>query len=74
MTLSLSALDIKLAHVVNEKDSFHRAAKGMITGLPMGRITKPIVPMVLIPIAVFLLCTYVPDLVLILPRLFMKGV
>ncbi|HOX12470.1 MAG TPA: TRAP transporter large permease [Spirochaetales bacterium] len=45
-----------------------------ITGLPMGRITKPILPMVLILIAVFFLCTYAPDLVLALPRLFMKSV
>ncbi len=45
-----------------------------ITGLPMGRITKPILPMVLILIGVFFLCTYVPDLVLALPRLFMKSV
>lgn len=40
-----------------------------ITGLPMGRITKPIIPMVLILIAAFFLCMYVPDLVLMLPRL-----
>ncbi|NLJ45438.1 MAG: TRAP transporter large permease [Treponema sp.] len=45
-----------------------------ITGLPMGRITKPILPMVLILIGVFFVCTYVPDLVLALPRLFMKSV
>jgi C4-dicarboxylate transporter DctM subunit len=45
-----------------------------ITGLPMGRITKPILPMVLILIGVFFLCMYVPDLVLALPRLFMKSV
>ena len=44
-----------------------------ITGLPMGRITKPIVPMILILIGVFLLCVYVPDLVLILPRMLMKS-
>jgi len=40
-----------------------------ITGLPMGRITKPIIPMVFILIAVFLLITYVPQLVLFLPGL-----
>lgn len=40
-----------------------------ITGLPMGRITKPIIPMVLILMAVFLLITYVPQLVLFLPGL-----
>jgi C4-dicarboxylate transporter DctM subunit len=45
-----------------------------ITGLPMGRITRPIVPMILILIGVFLLCVYVPDLVLILPKLVMKSV
>ncbi len=45
-----------------------------ITGLPMGRITRPIIPMVLILIAVFFLCMFVPDLVLILPRLFNMGV
>ncbi len=38
-----------------------------ITGLPMGKITKPIIPMVLILIAVFLLITYVPGLVMLLP-------
>lgn len=42
-----------------------------ITGLPMGRITKPIIPMVLILMAVFLLITYLPQLVLVLPQLFM---
>lgn len=40
-----------------------------ITGLPMGRITKPIIPMVIILMAVFLLITYVPQLVLFLPGL-----
>jgi C4-dicarboxylate transporter DctM subunit len=40
-----------------------------ITGLPMGRITKPIIPMVLILIAVFLLIIYVPQLVMFLPSL-----
>ena len=45
-----------------------------ITGLPMGRISRPIIPMVFILIATFLLCMYVPDLVLVLPRLFMKTV
>ena len=38
-----------------------------ITGLPMGKITKPIIPMVLILVAVFLLITYVPGLVMLLP-------
>jgi len=45
-----------------------------ITGLPMGRITRPIVPMILILIGVFLACVYVPDLVLALPRIFTKSV
>ena len=45
-----------------------------ITGLSMEEISKPIVPMVLILVAVLLLCTYVPSLVLVLPRLFMAGV
>lgn len=45
-----------------------------VTGLPMGRITKPILPMVLILIGAFFLCTYFPELVLALPRLFMKSV
>ncbi|HEY9053786.1 MAG TPA: TRAP transporter large permease [Rectinemataceae bacterium] len=40
-----------------------------ITGLPMGRITKPIIPMVLILILVFLLIIYVPNLVMFLPSL-----
>jgi len=42
-----------------------------ITGLPIGRITKPIIPMVLILMAVFFLITYLPQLVLFLPQLFM---
>lgn len=45
-----------------------------VTGLPMGRITKPILPMVLILIGAFFLCMYFPELVLALPRLFMKSV
>ncbi len=40
-----------------------------ITGLPMGKITKPIIPMVLILCGVFLLITYVPQLVMLLPNL-----
>ncbi|MEW6548460.1 MAG: TRAP transporter large permease [Spirochaetota bacterium] len=40
-----------------------------ITGLPMGRITKPIIPMVLILVLVFLLIIYVPQLVMFLPSL-----
>lgn len=40
-----------------------------ITGLPMGKITKPIIPMVLILIAVFLIITFVPQLVLLIPGL-----
>ncbi|MCX7026782.1 MAG: TRAP transporter large permease [Spirochaetes bacterium] len=38
-----------------------------ITGLPMGRITKPILPMVFILIVVFLLITFVPQLVMLIP-------
>ena len=45
-----------------------------ITGLSMEEVSKPILPMVLILVAVLLLCTYVPSLVLMLPRLFMAGV
>lgn len=45
-----------------------------ITGLPMGRITKPILPMILILVGVFFLCMYIPGLVLALPRLFMTSV
>ncbi len=45
-----------------------------ITGLSVEEISKPIVPMVLILVAVLFLCTYVPSLVLVLPRLFMAGV
>ncbi len=41
-----------------------------ITGLPMGKITKPIIPMVLILIAVFLIITFVPQLVLLIPGLY----
>jgi len=44
-----------------------------ITGLPMGKITKPIIPMVIILIAVFLLCLYVPEIVMLLPNIFMKS-
>lgn len=42
-----------------------------ITGLPIGRITKPIIPMILILMAVFFLITYFPRLVLFLPQVFM---
>ena len=45
-----------------------------ITGLSMEEVSKPILPMVMILMAVLFLCTYVPSLVLILPRLFMAGV
>jgi C4-dicarboxylate transporter DctM subunit len=45
-----------------------------ITGLSMEEISKPILPMVLILMAVLFLCTYVPSLVLMLPRMFMAGV
>ncbi len=41
-----------------------------VTGLPIGRITKPILPMIAILIAVFFLCMYIPQIVLVLPRLF----
>ena len=40
-----------------------------VTGLPMGRITKPIIPMVCILIATFLLITFVPQLVMLIPGL-----
>ena len=43
-----------------------------ITGLPMGKISKPIIPMILILILVLFICLYVPDVVLFLPRLIMK--
>jgi len=43
-----------------------------ITGLPMGKITKPIIPMVGILIVVFFLIMYVPWLVTILPDLVMN--
>jgi len=45
-----------------------------ITGLSMEEVSKPILPMVMILMAVLFLCTYVPSLVLMLPRLFMAGV
>jgi C4-dicarboxylate transporter DctM subunit len=45
-----------------------------ITGLSMEEVSRPILPMVLILVAVLFLCTYVPSLVLMLPRLFMAGV
>lgn len=41
-----------------------------ITGLPMERLSRPIVPMVLALIATLMIMTYVPSLVLLLPRLF----
>lgn len=40
-----------------------------ITGLPMEQISKPIIPMVLVLIAVLLLVTYVPSIILSLPLL-----
>jgi len=45
-----------------------------ITGLSMEEVSKPILPMVLILVAVLFLCTYVPSVVLMLPRMFMAGV
>ena len=45
-----------------------------ITGLPMGKIARPIVPMVGILMAVFFLVMYLPDIVLALPRWFMGSV
>ncbi len=41
-----------------------------VTGLPIGRITRPILPMIAILITVFFLCMYIPQIVLVLPRLF----
>jgi len=40
-----------------------------ITGLSMEEVSRPILPMVAILIGVLLLCTYVPPLVLALPRM-----
>ena len=40
-----------------------------ITGLPMERLTKPIIPMVLALAAVLLVLTYVPSLTTFLPAL-----
>lgn len=40
-----------------------------ITGLPIEQISKPIIPMVLVLIAVLLLVTYVPSIILSLPLL-----
>lgn len=45
-----------------------------ITGLPMGKIAKPIVPMVGILAAVFFLLIYFPDIILVLPKWFMGTV
>ncbi len=42
---------------------------GAITGLPMERISKPILPMVFVLIGILLLVTYVPSLILSLPML-----
>ncbi|MDD2453603.1 MAG: TRAP transporter large permease [Synergistaceae bacterium] len=40
-----------------------------ITGLPIEKISRPIIPMVLVLIAVLLLVTYVPSIILSLPML-----
>ncbi|MCX7776261.1 MAG: TRAP transporter large permease [Spirochaetaceae bacterium] len=45
-----------------------------ITGLPMGRIARPIIPMIIILILVFFIAMYVPGIVLALPRLVMGNV
>lgn len=45
-----------------------------ITGLSMGKIARPILPMVLILTLVFFVAMYVPDIVLALPRLVMGNV
>jgi C4-dicarboxylate transporter DctM subunit len=44
-----------------------------ITGLSLEEISKPVIPMVLVLISVLLLVTYVPSLVLWLPRLVWPG-
>jgi tripartite ATP-independent transporter DctM subunit len=41
-----------------------------ISGCPLGKIIKQAIPMVIVMIAVLLLITYVPDLVLFIPRAF----
>lgn len=45
-----------------------------ITGLPMGKIARPIIPMIIILILVFFIAMYVPGIVLVLPRLVMGNV
>ncbi|MCX8014140.1 MAG: TRAP transporter large permease subunit, partial [Rectinema sp.] len=45
-----------------------------ITGLPMGKIARPIIPMIIILILVFFIAMYVPGIVLALPRLVMGNV
>lgn len=45
-----------------------------VTGLPVGKISKPIIPMVLILVAVFFACTYIPEIVYVVPRLFGFGI
>ncbi|MCX7787960.1 MAG: TRAP transporter large permease [Spirochaetes bacterium] len=45
-----------------------------ITGLPMGKIARPILPMVCVLIVVFFLVMYIPDIALVLPRIFMGKV
>ena len=42
---------------------------GAITGLPMEQISKPILPMIFVLVAILLLVTYVPSLILSLPIL-----
>jgi TRAP-type C4-dicarboxylate transport system permease large subunit len=41
-----------------------------ISGCPLGKIIKQAIPMVVVMIAVLLLITYVPELVLFIPRAF----
>lgn len=41
-----------------------------ISGTPLGRVIKEVIPMVFVMIGVLLLITYVPEIVLFLPRLF----
>ena len=41
-----------------------------ISGTPLGKVIKEALPMVLVMIVVLLLITYVPDIVLFIPRMF----
>jgi C4-dicarboxylate transporter DctM subunit len=45
----------------------------IISGIPMEKLVRPMLPFILSSIGILLLATFVPDIVMFLPRLFGLG-